>query len=491
MKRNRTISIALFAALALPGELAAQQHHHYKIIDVGTFGGPDAYLSYPLPGEVQINQNGLVVGVADTTSADPYSPNCLTGECYLVHAFQWQKGVLTDLGALKETNGSYAFSSNSRGQVVGVSENGEIDSLTGFPELVAALWSNGKITNLGTLGGNASWSGTINDRGQVAGAALNDVPDPYGGSLAIPPLFPVATQLHAFLWEDGVMKDLGTLGGPDSQAQYINASGQIVGQSFTNSTPNAPITAPACATSSGIPTEHPFLWQGNGLIDLGSLGGTCGYANWLTNSGLVVGTMTLPGDTKNHAFLWKRGTPTDLGTLGGNNSEAWFANEAGEVVGRADFSTSSTNHHAFLWRHGVMKDLGTVAGQANSTAEGINSGGQVVGDSNGNGWLWENESIVDLNNVVVPPDLNLHVGGAAAINDRGEIVATGLPGDGSEHVIVLIPCDGNHPGITGCDYSMVAADETAMGASATPDAQETTGNADNTTRHSLRRHSIP
>jgi len=138
-----------------------------------------------------------------------------------------------------------------------------------------------------------------------------------------------------------------------------------------------------------------------------------------------------------------------------------------------------------------MKDLGTVAGQANSTAEGINSGGQVVGDSNGNGWLWENESIVDLNNVVVPPDLNLHVGGAAAINDRGEIVATGLPGDGSEHVIVLIPCDGNHPGITGCDYSMVAADETAMGASATPDAQETTGNADNTTRHSLRRHSIP
>src|SRR5579871_344784 len=121
--------------------------------------------------------------------------------------------------------------------------------VTGFPEVVGVLWSGGKIIDLGTLGGAASWAGTINDQGQVAGAALNDVPDSFSGNLAIGPLFPVTTQLHAFLWEHGVMKDLGTLGGPDSEAQYINARGQIAGQSFTDFTPNPPVTAPACLSA--------------------------------------------------------------------------------------------------------------------------------------------------------------------------------------------------------------------------------------------------
>lgn len=458
MKNRRLIPCLAVILSMLPAtsRLAAQEqnskHHHYQLIDVGTLGGSNTYLSYPLPGEVQINGRGLVVGVTDTANADPYYPNCMI-DCSLAHAFQWQDGVLTDLGALPGTNDSFAFSSNQLGQVVGASENGAIDPLTGFPEVSPTLWSGGEVIDLGTLGGNGGWAGTINDRGQVVGAALNSIPDTFGGSLAIPPLFPMATQLHAFLWERGVITDLGTLGGSDSQAQYINAQGQIAGQSFTNSTPNPPVTAPACQTG-GIPTEHPFFWQ-NGMIDLGSLGGTCGYANWLNNRAQVIGTMTLAGDATNHAFLWEQGVLTDLGTLGGNNSEAWFANDAGEVVGRADFSPASKDHHAFLWRRGVgMKDLGTVAGQPLSTAEGINSQSQIVGDSLGNGWLWENGSIVDLN-TLVPPNSSVHVAGAAAINDRGEIVAGGLPGDGSEHVVVLIPCDEGHPGVEGCDYSLV------------------------------------
>ncbi|MGO9088849.1 MAG: hypothetical protein ACLQBK_26900 [Candidatus Sulfotelmatobacter sp.] len=464
--KSRTLTsitaVMLFAALARPIGLGAQdhadgKHHHYKLIDVGTFGGPNAYLSAPLPSEVQINRHGLVAGVADYPSTDPYNPNCLV-DCYLAHAFQWQDGVLTDLGALPGTNDSYAFSSNNRGQIVGVSENSAIDPVTGFPEIHAVLWSHGEIIDLGTLGGNGSFAGTVNDRGQVVGGALNSVPDPFGGSLAIgiPPAAP--TQLHAFVWENGVMKDLGTLGGPDSEAQYVNERGQIAGQSFTDSTPNPPITLRACPTS-GIPTEHPFLWQ-DGFIDLGSLGGTCGYANWLNNNGQVVGTMTLAGDTTNHAFAWKRGKLIDLGTLGGDNSEAYFANDAGEVVGRAD-TPGSTSHDAFLWRHGVMKDLGAPDGFACSTAQGINASHQVVGDSGvcfvgGNGFLWEKDSIVDLNSLV-PLDSTVHVAGAVAINDRGEIVAEGAPGDGSAHVVVLIPCDENHPAIDGCDYSMVDA----------------------------------
>ena len=462
-----TTIVASFLLLSFSVLLVAQdissmtpKHHHYKLIDVGTFGGPNASFSPPLPSEVQINRHGLVAGWADTPNPDPYSPNCLLTDCHLVHAFQWQNGVLTDLGALPGTNDSLAFSSNDRGEIVGLSENGTIDPIIGFPEVHGVLWSHGEIIDLGTLGGNGSFAGTVNDRGQVVGGALNNVPDPYGASLAIgiPPAAP--TQLHAFVWENGVMTDLGTLGGPDSEAQYVNDAGQIAGQSFTDSTPNPPITAPACMTS-GIPTEHPFLWN-DGFIDLGSLGGTCGYANWLTNQGEVVGTMTLAGDTTNHAFLWSRGVLTDLKTLGGNNFEAFFANDVGDVVGRADFSPDSANHHAFLWNHGAMKDLGTPnVGLACSTANGINAKRQVVGDSGvcqvgGTGWLWENGSIVDLN-ALVPSDTTVHVAGAASINDRGEIVADGLPADGSSHVVVLIPCDENHPGVEGCDYSMVEA----------------------------------
>jgi probable HAF family extracellular repeat protein len=474
----RLLIITLTALAASKTWLVAQEHntkhHHYQLIDVGTLGGPLTGLSYPLPGEVQLNRRGLVVGISETANPDPNTPNCITPDCDVAHAFQWQNGVLTDLGVLPGGDDSYAFSSNDRGEVVGMSENGLIDPFTGFPETVGVLWTRGKVINLGTLGGNASWAGAINDRGQVVGAALNDIPDSFSGSLAIGPFFPLTTQLHGFLWEHGVMKDLGTLGGPDSQAQYINARGQIAGQSFTDFTPNPPVTAPACITA-GIPTQHPFLWQ-NGFTDLGSLGGTCGYANWLNNRGQVIGTMTLAGDSTNHAFLWDRGVLTDLGTLGGNNSEAWFANNAGEVVGRADFSPSSTDHHAFLWRRGArMIDLGTVAGQPLSTAEGINSHTQIVGDSLGNGWLWENGSIVDLN-TLVPSNSTVHVAGAVAINDRGEIVAEGFPSNGDDHVVVLIPCDDDHPDVDGCDYSLAEVDSATRAGSASASHNSPTAN---------------
>src|SRR5262249_20099583 len=128
--KNRRLVLCLAVTLSvLPAtsRLAAQaqnrKHHHYQLIDIGTLGGSKPRVTYPLPGEVQINQRGLVVGVTDTTNTDPYDPNCLI-DCALVHAFQWQDGVLTDLGALPGTNDSWAFSSNTRGQIVGVSENG-------------------------------------------------------------------------------------------------------------------------------------------------------------------------------------------------------------------------------------------------------------------------------------------------------------------------------------------------------------------------------
>jgi probable HAF family extracellular repeat protein len=72
---------------------------------------------------------------------------------------------LTALGTLPGRDGSVAFAINDRGQVVGISG-------TTFGEARAFLWENGKMTDLGTLGGDFSEASAINDRGQVVGWAM-------------------------------------------------------------------------------------------------------------------------------------------------------------------------------------------------------------------------------------------------------------------------------------------------------------------------------
>jgi probable HAF family extracellular repeat protein len=189
-------------------------------------------------------------------------------------------GVLTDLGALPGVNSSSPNWINERGWIVGNSENGEIDPLIGGTQGHAVLWKEGQIIDLGTLGGYQSLGSAVNNRGQVAGGALNAIPDPPSfGILG----FPLGTQFRAFLWEEGVMRDLGTLGGPDSFALALNECGQVAGNSYTNSTPNA---------TTGVPTIHPFLWEQGRMLDLGSLGGTLAFASGLNNRGQVAGVST-------------------------------------------------------------------------------------------------------------------------------------------------------------------------------------------------------
>src|SRR5918993_1173097 len=68
-------------------------------------------------------------------------------------------------------------------------------------------------------------------------------------------------------------------------------------------------------------------------------------------------------------------TVTDLGTLGGNYSYAYDINESGQVVGDSD-------GHAFLYDNGQMKNLGVLASLGGSSeAHGINDNGKVTGVS--------------------------------------------------------------------------------------------------------------
>lgn len=456
MKRNLVMYITtptLLVALAVPVQLSAQDNkvHHYHLADIGTFGGPNVGLAVQPIAQI-VNNRGAVVGTADTPTLNPYYPNgnpFVGGGQYVGNAFSWQHGVLTNLGGLPGGLNSGADWISNAGLVAGISENGEIDPLLGFPEAIAVLWKDGKVISLGTLdGGYESVANAVNDRGQVVGPALNTIPDPYS-------MLGLGTQTRAFLWENGVMRDLGTLGGPDAFAIYVNDRGQIAGTSYVNSTANS---GDPCGY---IPTQDPFLWEGGKMIDLGTLGGVCGFANGLNNRGEVVGQSDLSGDLYFHPFLWtKSGGMRDLGTLGGNLGTATWLNDAGVVVGVATVPGDQVAH-AFRWKEGVMTDLGEIEGFPCSNANAINSSGQIVGAAYsdcavGHAFLWQDGHAIDLN-FFVPPDSGVLLEEADFINDRGEILGLAALANGNEHAFLLIPCDENHPDIEGCDYSLVDA----------------------------------
>jgi len=481
---NSTTSGRMFATsllvVALHASLAAQgkqdqphQYHHYQIIDVGTFGGPTSGVNTE-PDQNVINSIGTVVGGADTSVLTP-EPNCYNPfgnpDCYISHAFAWGGNSLKDLGTLPGGNFSFATAINQRGQIAGLSENDQIDPFSGNPEFHAVLWQNDQLLDLGTLGGVSSFASALNNHGQVTGAALNDVSDPF--SILGTGDGTTLTQTRGFLWQHGEMHDLGTLGGPDTWAVFVNDRGQVAGASYTsnNVDPN-----------TGTPPVGAFLWEKGKMKDLGNLGGDNGFLGApgivaaLNNHGQVTGNMVVAGDQFIHAFLWNGEKLADLGTLGGNFSFANGINDAGAVVGTAWFPGDQLKD-GFLWRNGVMTDLGTLGGDPCSDAISVNSRGQVVGASMSaaggcDEWttalLWENGGPSADLNTLVPAGSGVDLTVALWANDRGEITAGGNPpgcDNGScGHAYVLIPCDENHPGVEGCDYSLVDASVAAQSA---------------------------
>ena len=459
---TRIVALTLLAALATSVQLAAQdntkQHyhrhyHHYQINDVGTFGGPQSWQFDVGAARLGLlNNQGMLVGSADTLAVDPY---CFwSPDCYATDALQWQNGGKTDLGVLAGGIGSQVIWVSANGLMGGASDNGQQDPLhPAWPQVHAVLWEHGQMTDLGTLaGGYDSSANAVNSRGEIVGQAYNTIPDPNS-------LFGYGYQSRAFYWNNGAMQDLGTLGtGTDAMAGLINEQGQVVGRSYINSIPN-----PTCAGISAFNfTTGSFLWdKENGMKDIGSLGGACTLANDLNNHGQIVGGSSLTGDTTVHPFVWNAASGiTDL--LNPSDSSYGFAdgeNAHGDVAGG---TCDSVTCYALLWRksgrHWHKTILSTVTDNAFSIS--INASEQVVGNVGTNSsapFLWEDGGpIVDLN-TLVSPGSGLQFSEAHQINDRGEIAIGALDANGNNHSVLLIPCDEDHPGVEGCDYSLVDA----------------------------------
>lgn len=180
-------------------------------------------------------------------------------------AFSYYDGAITDLGTLGG-NHSYTFGGiNNLGQIVGWSHTASYKFRAFFKQ------NNSPMGNLGTLpGGDYSIARAINDSGQIVGGSDN-----------------ASGQSRAFLYNNGAMTDLGTLGGSNSNACGINNLGQIVGES---------------KTASG--ETHAFYYFANEMFDLGTLGGTYSSAKAINNSGQIIGSSkTASGQT--HAFVYE------------------------------------------------------------------------------------------------------------------------------------------------------------------------------------------
>jgi probable HAF family extracellular repeat protein len=470
---TRIIAVTFFAALAVTVPLAAQdtakqphQYHHYQLIDPGTFGGPQSFQTLGGIGVGVLNNGGAFGGWADTSAIDPL---CFFDfpDCYAAHAFVWQNGAKTDLGLLPGGTNSQVNWISANGLVAGVADNGQMDPLIGIPQIRGFLGGqNTAIVDVGTLPG-AYFANPManNDLGQIVGFAANTIPD--ANSMA-----GLGYQTRAFVWDATTgMQDIGTLpSGTDAMAGVINERGQVVGWSYTSLNLNLDNLCFGNALTTGS-----FIWdKTSGMRDIGNLGGSsCTVAHDLNRRGQIVGGSDIPLELQ-HPFVWDSATGmTDLGTPDGGYGVANALNEQGDVVGLGEANGGPS--HAMLWRKlggkWQMMDLGAMGSDC-GFAESINASRQIIGiagssagDGNCDSAFFSDDGgpMVNLN-ALIPPNSGLQINEAGQINDRGEITVNASDASGNNHAVLLIPCDEGHPGVEGCDYSMVDAATAARSA---------------------------
>ena len=317
------------------------------------------------------------------------------------------------------------------------------------------------VTDLGTVGGNASEALGVNNHGEVIGDSR----------------IPNSTLFHAFLYSGGQMQDLGTLGGDISDAIGINDYDQVVGQSgiftangetfhaFLYSGGRMQDLTPSGFYSgawgindrsevSGLyiidpiqGTIHAFLYSAGQLRDLGTLGGNTSIGAGINDRGQVVGHSFTNGNTADHAFLYSGGQMQDLGALGtasaSNKSVALRINEHGQIVGYGYLHNDSGISHAFLYSSGQLRDLGTLPGNDSSQAYDINNRGEIVGaflnatNVSIGAFFYVGGQMWDLNKLLAP-NLGWTITNATGINDAGQIAGTGTL-NGQTHALLLTP----------------------------------------------------
>ena len=289
------------------------------------------------------------------------------------------------------------------------------------------VWRNGAI---------------VEDRGGGGGSRINDQHDISG----------VGGVLMATLWHhDGQIIELGTLGGDRSSANGINNLGQITG---------------SASLPEGHPDGvHAFLWENGEMQDLGSPG-RGSVATAINERTQIVGHFGVTDTNYTRAFFWETGQFTDLPNLSGNRTAiAEAINDDGVIAGQAGVPLYV---HAVLWINGEIIDIHDDNAASSSRALTINNlgvvGGNMYSRAQGRtvGFITENDRMINLNDHL-PPRRRYDITWVNDLNDFGQIAGRDV--DRGRGVILspvtpTLELSGPDPGepgqssrltVTGCD----------------------------------------
>ena len=239
--------------------------------------------------------------------------------------------------------------------------------------------------------------------------------------------------IRALFWDSNEGTTI-TVSGSDVRAQAVNDSGLVVG---------------VITTFGDTFSEQPYTWQDGEFTELDLLEDSVGGLALNVNAdGLVVGQVTLAeqpdGWQPRHAVAWNDGAIVDLGTIAGHFSGATGVNASGQIVGSSTTAEGQgmNDMEAALWEDGEVAHLGVLGDDGQSNAMAINAQGDIVGASSsimgGNAVFWRGGEIYNLNELIDDAgDVQLDY--AVDINDDGLIVALDFTQTGEMQSYLLEP----------------------------------------------------
>jgi 6-phosphogluconolactonase len=264
--------------------------------------------------------------------------------------------------------------------------------------------------NTGIANNRTSVGNAINNKGQVVGQSF------------LTPPSGIEPPQHAFIYNssDGstIYIDFDFMVNRESIGLAINNAGNITGYLSIAQCSN-PVAEPAC-----LAPFHAFVYQGSGLVDIGTLGGDYSEGTGINDLNEIAGVSSVTGSPLNHLFLYAKGHMSDLGTVAGQSIVNALINNRGEIVGSATGSN-------FIFRGRSFEKIPL-------TPAGLNEKGHIAGTftaANGSSHasLYRDGRLIDLNDLVDPSLTFLT--SANGISDNGKIVAKGLNG----HLYLLAP----------------------------------------------------